>query len=314
MDDSQQSITSFVCPTCMLELSDVAPDPIQCTQCSYHYFCQNGIPLFLANDMVELLMPSGYDALLDDEGVINNFVSPSQTLDWENLYRRVVEPWAYSSRAVEILKYRFLLKICGQLLDQTSGIVVDVGCSLGRLSADLALRGATVMALDISPTAMHRAKELYIGNQRSPKFAVASCTRLPIATGMSDLVIIADGLFAYNISLEDCHTAIREANRVLKNGGKIVLMDYMKPEAFDSFVDLVRGNGFQVEAVHLLYDRLSYGLEMGLQAFHHHLWCQQLLANTPVAHLLSLISRLLGKIGSRHICVIATKIEVRLDR
>jgi ubiquinone/menaquinone biosynthesis C-methylase UbiE/uncharacterized protein YbaR (Trm112 family) len=324
-DHNRQAIATFVCPNCQGELYKVDIDGLRCNQCSSAYFCQNGIPLLIPQDTTESLMSKGEDCNSrlkntgSDDGT-NNFAAPVQLLDWENLYRQVAEPWSYSSRAAEILKYRYLLKTSSQLLNPRSshsssehpisGKVIDVGCSFGRLSTDLALKGATVTALDISPTAMHRAKELSDGKKLSPIFGVASCTALPIASGEADLVIIADGLYSYKISIEECRTALAEANRVLKPGGKILLMDYMKPERFDSFVDLVKGNGFEVEGVHLLYDRLFYALEMGLRRFHDKPWCKWLLANIPLAHLLSLLARLLGKAGSSHICVIATKVEI----
>lgn len=95
--------------------------------------------------------------------------------------------------------------------------VVDVGCGAGVSVAELAKRGAEVTGIDPSEGMINVAR------QRFPDcdYEVGGAERLPLAEAS------ADGYRAERVyqHLADSQVAITEARRVLKPGGRIVLVD-----------------------------------------------------------------------------------------
>ncbi|MBN1872064.1 MAG: class I SAM-dependent methyltransferase [Candidatus Omnitrophica bacterium] len=95
--------------------------------------------------------------------------------------------------------------------------ILEIGCASGRFVKQLAKRGAHVTGIDISERLIERARR----NVSSARFFVGSATNLPFT----------DGEFDYVYSIEtfehipDTGKGISEACRVLKEGGKIVIID-----------------------------------------------------------------------------------------
>ncbi len=95
--------------------------------------------------------------------------------------------------------------------------VLDLGAGTGRHAVDLARRGAEVVAVDASED-MLRFAESRIGDA-SVRLVRADATDLPFADGEFDAVLAVTSLcFA-----ADPITVLREAARVLRPGGRLVL-------------------------------------------------------------------------------------------
>lgn len=110
----------------------------------------------------------------------------------------------------------FVFPALGQV---RGGQVLDLGCGDGLFSIELARRGALVEALDISSTALDRArwraKELGL----SISFVHGSATRLPYQDSYFDIVLS-------NCVLEHIPEDVKvlqEISRVLKPGGRMVI-------------------------------------------------------------------------------------------
>ena len=76
--------------------------------------------------------------------------------EFEALYRADADPWAMESSPYEARKYDATLRA---LRAPRHGRTLEVGCSIGVLTALLAARSDRVVALDVSATALSRARE-----------------------------------------------------------------------------------------------------------------------------------------------------------
>jgi SAM-dependent methyltransferase len=99
-----------------------------------------------------------------------------------------------------------------ELLPPPGLLTVDVGCGEGRLARDLKALGHTVVAIDRSHTMVRYAREA------DPALDVreADAAALPLGDGEADLVIS----FMSLMNTDDLGAAVREAARVLENGGR----------------------------------------------------------------------------------------------
>ncbi|MBX7149170.1 class I SAM-dependent methyltransferase [bacterium] len=101
--------------------------------------------------------------------------------------------------------------------------VLEVGCGQGDLSHHLSkrLKCKHYTAIDNDPKMVARADSKTKSNN-SIIFQVAQAENLPFEKNSFDLVMIMDLLH----HLPDWKKAIREAHRVLKDGGKLWIRDY----------------------------------------------------------------------------------------
>jgi SAM-dependent methyltransferase len=100
---------------------------------------------------------------------------------------------------------------------EPDSLVLDIGCGPGRVLGFLARRGIRCIGLDRSTVSMGLAVERY-----ERPGVVADNLRLPIATGIAD-VVISDGVIHHT---DDPHQAFLENCRVLKPGGQMYLGVY----------------------------------------------------------------------------------------
>ncbi|MPZ81439.1 MAG: methyltransferase domain-containing protein [Actinophytocola sp.] len=103
-----------------------------------------------------------------------------------------------------------------ELLGPVEGrTVVDVGCGGGRAVHELGARGARAIGVDLDPDMIAAARTRW-----DAELHVASAYELPLGTGE------AHGYRADKVlhALDDPPRALREARRVLGDGGRIVLL------------------------------------------------------------------------------------------
>ena len=232
--------------------------------------------------------------------------------DFERLYQVDAEPWHYTRRGAEILKYRFLLDavrgLCGGSL--RGRVVIDVGCSLGGLAIALAGAGANVLAIDLSETAVRRAQAAFAesGGRGLATFAVGSATRLPCAPGAADVIVLSDGLRTWKFNREQRLACLESVARVLRPNGAALFLDYMHPRHFREFTDAIDQAPLRVARVHYLGDRLFYNVERAARKtglLQRKGFFNRLVASARLARILAVVSGLLGSSGSKHLCVVA---------
>jgi len=109
--------------------------------------------------------------------------------------------------------------------------VLDGAAGIGTQALGLLGRGFDVIASDLSPGAVHRARrEAAIRGLRLPA-AVADFRALPMPVACADVVLIADNALAHLDSEADIALALRECFRCARPGGGclISLRDYGSP-------------------------------------------------------------------------------------
>jgi SAM-dependent methyltransferase len=100
-----------------------------------------------------------------------------------------------------------------ELVPDPGVLTLDVGCGEGRLARALTERGHRVLAVDGSPTLARRAAR----NPHATAVAVGDTTKLPVATGVADLVVC----FMVLMDVEDLDHSVAELARVLSPGGTV---------------------------------------------------------------------------------------------
>lgn len=232
----------------------------------------------------------------------------SQLQHFDTKYRSEEEPWSFSGRAAEVLRHEWLVATARNLAPRR---MLDLGCSLGQLTRRLSVIPTELFGMDISPTAVTRARARSEPRPREAgapvSFSAGSATSLPIASDSFDLVVASDGLYSWEIDAAERQQALREIHRILRRGGHALLTEHTRPERFSVFVDEVRASPLRVESVSYLYDRPWYQFESWLKAVQHWGAAKALKRNLALARALCGIGRMLGQRGARHVCVIAVR-------
>lgn len=105
---------------------------------------------------------------------------------------------------------------------------LDLACGTGDIAFELAARGAQVVGLDVTPRmiALARARAAPRGARVPPVFLVGDMMALPFADASVDLVTTGYGL--RNVPIVE--TALAEIGRVLRPGGRVLSLDFDRPE------------------------------------------------------------------------------------
>lgn len=98
--------------------------------------------------------------------------------------------------------------------------VLDAGCGEGYLARTLAARGAHVVGVDACQGLIDAAEDLPADGPGSVAFRRASVDALPLEDGSFDLVV-CNHLLSH---LHDPLPAVREFGRVLRSGGRLVIL------------------------------------------------------------------------------------------
>jgi demethylmenaquinone methyltransferase/2-methoxy-6-polyprenyl-1,4-benzoquinol methylase len=107
---------------------------------------------------------------------------------------------------------------------RTGGSALDVACGSGKLTAQLARlagRDGRVVGLDFSPQMLEIARRDHPGLE----FLEGDALNLPLEAGSFDASTIAFGLR----NLADPVRGLREMLRVLKPGGRSVVLEFVRP-------------------------------------------------------------------------------------
>ena len=134
-------------------------------------------------------------------------------------------------------------------LDIAGKRLADVGCGSGSLSHALARRGAEVIGLDISETALRQAK---IGaSDDGANFAAALGQALPLPGQSFDSMIYFNAL--HHVPVADMELALHEVARVLRPGGTLYVAE---PLAEGPHFSLVRAIEDETEVRAAAYEAL----------------------------------------------------------
>lgn len=138
---------------------------------------------------------------------------------FENLYRTSRDPWNCEGSYYERAKRGTML---AALPEKHYGDVLELGCSNGALSVDLAGRCDRLLAVDISETALDYARQRDYPRGNVTFLSAELPREWP--QGDYDLIIISDLL--YFLSRTEIRQLARLAAGSLKPSGECVLVDW----------------------------------------------------------------------------------------
>ena len=110
--------------------------------------------------------------------------------------------------------------------------VIDLACGTGDIAFEAARRGAVAFGLDVTPRMIEiahaKANRAKIEDDWPiPLFAVGDMMTVPFATASVDVVTTGYGLR----NVPELAVAVDEVARVLKPGGRLLSLDFNRPES-----------------------------------------------------------------------------------
>lgn len=131
-------------------------------------------------------------------------------VDWE----REAENWIAFARLGDDAYWEYSPSFF-ELVPPPGRATLEIGCGEGRVTRDLAARGHRVTAVDASPTLLAAAEEA----MPEAEYVLADAADLPFDDASFDLVVSYNSL----IDIQDMPGAVREAARVLEEGGRFCI-------------------------------------------------------------------------------------------
>jgi SAM-dependent methyltransferase len=161
---------------------------------------------------------------------------------FEALYAQNPDPWGFESSPYEAAKYAATLAALGR---PNFGAALEVGCSIGVLTEKLAARCGHLLAVDISPTALAKARARCAGLAHVSFLERAIPQGWP--AGRFDLILFSEIL--YFLSAAAIRTTAALAASSLAPGGEIVLVNFTgvidEPVSGDMAADIFAGAAAQ---------------------------------------------------------------------
>lgn len=147
-------------------------------------------------------------------------VSTIPTTFFDDLYRGDPDPWRFATSAYERDKYDDTLAM---LSHQRYDVALEVGCSIGVFTRELAARCGRLVAVEPSAPALAQARETCAGLDN---IAFGSDS-LPHAMpeGRFDLIVLSEVI--YYLAVADAEAACRMCCEALAPGGEIVLCHWL---------------------------------------------------------------------------------------
>ena len=142
---------------------------------------------------------------------------------FDGLYEAAEDPWSLRSRWYERRKYALTTAV---LPRERYGDGLEVGCSVGELTAMLAARCERMVGWDVSAGAVERARARTVGcdgvriEQRS-----VPADRLPAC----DLLVLSEVL--YYLGPDDLAAVVQQVQEAVRPGGTVVAVHWRHPVA-----------------------------------------------------------------------------------
>jgi predicted TPR repeat methyltransferase len=148
-----------------------------------------------------------------------NYAAPGY---FERLYAKDPDPWRFASSDYEREKYAATLDALPR------GRFVrgfEVGCSIGVLTRELARSCDTLLAVDVSATALRQA-EIRCEDQPWVEFASMNVPQ-EWPEGQFDLILFSEVL--YYLGIDGIHVAANRTLSSLAPGGSVILVNWHGP-------------------------------------------------------------------------------------
>jgi len=156
---------------------------------------------------------------------------------FERLYRLKGDPWGFATSAYERDKYRHTIEALGR---PRYAKALEIGCAIGVLTRQLADRCDTLLAVDVSETALAEAAK------RCADAGHVTFARLRIPQdrieGVFDLIVLSE--VAYYWDAADLQRAAMAIQEALSPGADLMLVHYTEA------TDYPHSGDAAVEALH----------------------------------------------------------------
>ncbi len=138
---------------------------------------------------------------------------------FEQKYRADIDPWRFRSSDYEREKYQSTVAALGR---SRFASALEVGCSIGVLTAQLAPRCDQLLAIDASPTAIEAARQ-----QAVPDNVTFEVATLPqqFPAGRFDLIVLSEVL--YYFAAPDLARVVQQCIEALRPDGEIILCHWL---------------------------------------------------------------------------------------
>ena len=175
--------------------------------------------------------PSGAAALTWSEPeLINPHAAPDKARRVRGMFAAIARSYDLNNRLHSLGRdqawRRYAVRAAGVRAGEE---VVDVACGTGDLSELFALAGAAVTGIDFTPemleVAERRRRGLPPAVQSRLRYVTGDAQTLALAAASAEVVSIAFGIR----NVEDPAAAIREFARVLRPGGRLVILEFDRP-------------------------------------------------------------------------------------
>ncbi|HJS31476.1 MAG TPA: class I SAM-dependent methyltransferase [Alphaproteobacteria bacterium] len=151
------------------------------------------------------------------------------------------------------------LDVIRELLPLKGTRVIDVGCGEGALTRFLAGEGAHVVGVEPGRAMIEKARAA--PRIADEEFVAGTGEKLPLPDASVDAVVYLNAL--HHVPVADQEQAVREAARVLKPGGRFLVIE---PLAEGVYFDLVRAVEDETEVRAAAYRALDAANRVGLRA------------------------------------------------
>jgi SAM-dependent methyltransferase/uncharacterized protein YbaR (Trm112 family) len=210
----------LACPRCHQELDRTSPSECVCMNDGLSFHQVDGIWRFLLPEREAHFerFINEYEVVRKDEGRGSTSPAFYRSLPFKDLSGKHLDTWPFRVKSYEALLAKVIVPLENKI--NRPAQIIDLGAGNGYISNHLAARGHGVAAVDLLTNSWdglgaHRYYETDF------LLLQAEYDRLPLKDDQGDLVI-------FNASVhysEDYLVTIREAKRVLRANGKIVILD-----------------------------------------------------------------------------------------
>jgi SAM-dependent methyltransferase len=184
---------------------------------------------------------------------------------------RVGDPWDLETSALDQESYSRQLALIG---DRRYGRVLEIGCAAGAFTRRLAAVADRVLALDVAPSAIERARTDVPPNV---EFRAGDVMEVdPIREGPWDLVVMSETIYylGWLYTFFEVGWLADQVFEATQPGGRFLMANtyggsshsLMQPWLIDTYRDLFTNVGFKLEA------RESFRSEKGGAEFETAIW------------------------------------------
>lgn len=143
---------------------------------------------------------------------------------FEERYRRRWDPWQFRTSAYERSRYAATLRA---LPAKRYAFAYEPGCSIGEFTALLAPRCLQLLAMDISPTAVERARE----RCKAFDHVRIKCgdVRYTAMDTLPDLIVLSE--LAYYFDVPELQVLVTRLGHQLRTGGTLIAVHWLGKSA-----------------------------------------------------------------------------------